>query len=539
MGVFGVLVKLMPFITRAGVILGGILVADLVSAQDKSTIYNTWGDLATAVGSKQNMQPSTNPRPGDSSSLPAIDTTLSFATSDGTGTMFTMAGYTGKALVVDGFRLIVRGASGNPQTLLPNEVSDLPHTQTDGYLFHVTGSGALELDGNFDVQGAGTSTSTAGVILAEKGAYVLMRGIVFDDCIGKTANVLYMSDPSTRADVNSCRFSKNSPIKDGGAIYVNNGAALVITDPSFSSPGGSGHGIYTSSGNVTFPACDDDDMGCNWTPNAKESGTTAEVGDCKSITACCDSLNMDNDDSNDDVVERFFRKNIALVVCLSIMLVAAISTAVYYRKKLRKARHHSDIRLTDMDLGEPLLQDGEDRKNSIADEYRERGGSVVEMVRSLWKVDTETNNSAQAENWQIEYKQLKFNQRIGTGAYGAVFDGVYGDTKLPVAIKRITLSADPDKNKGEIKQAQTEVSMHSYTSLCDIASLTSRGLLRVPWLFRSTNPSLSSPHLPSSPLLPSRHHTYPLVTTPTLSSPLTPLLPSRPSDADPVGVAPP
>jgi hypothetical protein len=382
------------------------------------------------------------PSPRGDLEFPIVDTSLSFST-------FSMDGYNGTAIRVDGFQLIIRGADSqilNPTLASPKS----PTTGVDGYLFHVTGNGVLSMKGNFGITHSGNPTSLAGAIVAEDGAYVEAKFVDFIGCQGKSAAAISLTGKGTQARLESCSFEKNKPLggEGSGVISVLDQARLIVSEPSFSSSQG-GQAIIIGGGNVTFAGSDDDMAGCYFVPTIDTSH--AAVNDCKTVTACCNSLHGIL--TTNESIQQFFRENVPLVASLSILLFAALLSTMYYRNKLKRARHHSDIA---MDLGEPLLSGGDDIR---ATKGSTRGpGSVVEMVKSLWKDDTMRESiNGHTENWQIEYKQLKFKNRIGSGAYGAVFDGVYGDTKLPVAIKRITLSADPDKNKDEITQAQTEV----------------------------------------------------------------------------------
>jgi serine/threonine protein kinase len=54
-----------------------------------------------------------------------------------------------------------------------------------------------------------------------------------------------------------------------------------------------------------------------------------------------------------------------------------------------------------------------------------------------------------------QYKQIKMGQRIGSGAFGQVFNGHYGDQ--PCAIKEMSLSDDPEKFQNELRSAREEM----------------------------------------------------------------------------------
>jgi hypothetical protein len=134
------------------------------------------------------------------------------------------------------------------------------------------------------------------------------------------------------------------------------------------------------------------------------------------------------------------------VGCVLFVIVLAFGLYYYYRN--RAARHYSDLHFgfKNSNLGEPLLdRGGADGK-----------GNAVEMVSTLWRRATRSNANIN-DPWQLQYNKLKFGARIGSGAFGTVFDGTYGETKLKVAIKRILLSADADAYRNEIKAAHSEM----------------------------------------------------------------------------------
>jgi serine/threonine protein kinase len=80
------------------------------------------------------------------------------------------------------------------------------------------------------------------------------------------------------------------------------------------------------------------------------------------------------------------------------------------------------------------------------------------MLESMWSAKSPSeqqrpNNVA----WQIKFSDLVVQDRVGAGAYGQVFKGLYGSTKLPVAIKVIALSTDVDELADEVAAAKSEM----------------------------------------------------------------------------------
>jgi hypothetical protein len=130
-----------------------------------------------------------------------------------------------------------------------------------------------------------------------------------------------------------------------------------------------------------------------------------------------------------------------------VLFVIVLAGGVYYYYRNRSARHYSDLRFgSGSSLGEPLLASSPGS-----------APSAVEMVSLLWRQTTQRSSASIQDPWQLNYKKLKFGVRIGSGAFGTVFDGTYGETKLKVAIKRILLSADADAYRSEIKAAHSEM----------------------------------------------------------------------------------
>jgi hypothetical protein len=126
------------------------------------------------------------------------------------------------------------------------------------------------------------------------------------------------------------------------------------------------------------------------------------------------------------------------------MLLLALLLILYYRRQNQRMRHHSDLDLKDM-LSEPLLGESLPKER----------GTAVEMVTSMWK-DTSSTTTIQ-QPWQINFAKLNLGKRIGAGAYGMVFEGVYNEGRQPVAIKRLLLSIHEEARATEIKSAQSEM----------------------------------------------------------------------------------
>jgi serine/threonine protein kinase len=61
--------------------------------------------------------------------------------------------------------------------------------------------------------------------------------------------------------------------------------------------------------------------------------------------------------------------------------------------------------------------------------------------------------------WEIDAAKLHINQKIGSGAFGAVFEGRYERTKQPVAIKRMALVPDAETQEQQVKEIHNEMTI--------------------------------------------------------------------------------
>jgi hypothetical protein len=85
----------------------------------------------------------------------------------------------------------------------------------------------------------------------------------------------------------------------------------------------------------------------------------------------------------------------------------------------------------------------------------ERGNASAHGYSASISEDDRVSNP-----WQIDHAKLVLRKRIGGGTYGTVFQGMYG--KDQVAIKRLTLSPDPDDEEDEgqtIKSVMSEAQL--------------------------------------------------------------------------------
>jgi hypothetical protein len=139
---------------------------------------------------------------------------------------------------------------------------------------------------------------------------------------------------------------------------------------------------------------------------------------------------------------------IALYVVVGTLLLLAILCILYLRRKNSRARHHSDLDFDDLGkLNQPLLEGNEQEGR--------RQSTAVEMVTKMW--NSQDSKARIKHPWQIDYRKLCLGRRIGSGAFGMVFEGRYDGTMHPVAVKKLPLSLEEDSRKQEAKAAQSEM----------------------------------------------------------------------------------
>jgi serine/threonine protein kinase len=137
---------------------------------------------------------------------------------------------------------------------------------------------------------------------------------------------------------------------------------------------------------------------------------------------------------------------IALVVMAA---AVAMAFAVYYRRRDKQARHHSDLELTGSQYV-PL--DGSSMMVSGAGSSSGSRGSTGPLA--VAKMSKDPN---QRHPWQLQYSELKVGEMIGAGSFGMVFKGSL--KQQVVAIKRMNLSSDPDARATEMNSANQEMTL--------------------------------------------------------------------------------
>ena len=159
----------------------------------------------------------------------------------------------------------------------------------------------------------------------------------------------------------------------------------------------------------------------NWKCSGSKTGTSA--------TAC-----ESTQSSSDSGSSAYF----ALIIGGVLVLLVVMLVIFLYRRQRRP------------NFGrEPLLGSQETERTSSR-------VSAVEMFSSMWN-NPEKQTIGQA--WEIDAAKLHINQKIGSGAFGAVFEGRYERTKQPVAIKRLTLAIDIEIQEQQVKEIHNEMTI--------------------------------------------------------------------------------
>jgi hypothetical protein len=289
-------------------------------------------------------------------------------------------------------------------------------------------------------------------------------------CTGKGCfgGALYVHTNQVQATLNSCKFDNNEATI-GGAICVQPGCSITMEGSAvFEANKMTGQGsdgksdglnaiVIQPEGTVVFsPGC-----------TLSSGSAIGYVDNCESLSSCCKHSQFQNDGKNEIPLSA-----VGIIIALAIVGVVAIFNLVYYRRRNNKARHYSDLDIGGL-LDEPLLADGERRLRSGSTKgaeswwkggfsKKDRAGSADLTTTDLFSTINALASRDQADRlhksaWQIPYSKMKMQKRIGTGAFGLVFDGFYGEQ--PVAIKEMTLSDDPETFKSELQSCREEMNI--------------------------------------------------------------------------------
>jgi serine/threonine protein kinase len=140
------------------------------------------------------------------------------------------------------------------------------------------------------------------------------------------------------------------------------------------------------------------------------------------------------------------------VYVLGAIIAAGVIILLLFCCKRKEERANKD------GLSEPLLDKGEEMRR-VTFGRRSDGTAypAAEIVSELW---ANTGGVKIKQPWLIDFAQLRLGKAIGSGASGTVFDGTYDETtQQPVAIKRISLSADEEARRKELISAQKEMKL--------------------------------------------------------------------------------
>jgi predicted outer membrane repeat protein len=174
------------------------------------------------------------------------------------------------------------------------------------------------------------------------------------------------------------------------------------------------------------------------------------------MTDCCKASKL----PKQSTITKFFEDEVwrTTFIIAVIMCIGTAFAARYYYTRNEKARHHSDL-----DLPEPP------HRSVVLSRFALRTKRITQSMHPTncccfsfgWRVQFPLARQASSVDkpWLIKHRQLKFKECIGSGAFGTVYNGRYGETKNPVAIKRIELNGDPDEYRKELAEAQAEMQL--------------------------------------------------------------------------------
>jgi predicted outer membrane repeat protein len=397
-------------------------------------IATSWKDLGTAVGA---AKPGTETTLTLSSQFENSDyaSTISIGTASGTAVNITIIG-SGAVLDAQNKGRAFKVLKGAELTL--RDVTIQGGHSTNDHQGGEQGGGAVQVQGvmysfgvtfqkswSGDKYGGGAIAVNAGGIMIMEGGAVTNNGQ--DPSSGKKTEIGGGILVTGVLKATGVKLNQNTAESSGGAISVNRGTVELVDCQieNNNAPAGSAiEGVQTSM--VTMKTSS---LGSNQNPDTElqfQTGASLFLDRCQKVapitkmfsvecaesSTCCPALNAAPFLKLTDKLSESTTIIIVAIAC-TFVLVLAIAANSYNRKQHLK-RRYSELAIEmslECDLSESLLGD------NANGEHR----NSLEMLQSVWAKKSPAKQKRHA--WQIKYADLVMKDRVGSGAYGQVFEG--------------------------------------------------------------------------------------------------------------------
>jgi hypothetical protein len=397
----------------------------------------------------------------------ALDATTKEACTTGSGYFF----------YVENADLIITGSSQYETLKLKGGINE----GTGGGAIGAGANAKLEFTNvEFQVNRATTTGGAVSMTKGGKGSSLTASSVFFNDgSAGQQGSALYL-ESIEMATLSECKLNSNGVVQTSSA-----GAVSLLGTPSFpttaaimssefASNKALGPGSAIAIGEYSKLSIEGIDLHNNENNGKSDSAITVEgagssvrfgsfastteqchrdgaagspainIANCAGVSACCNKLK----EQLKEPASHWSTNEIAILLTIVVGLMVVTAMLVFYYRKNQQARHHSNLHVTGL-FGDKPMKDMQ--RPLIAGKREEPHFSYFPEMGPSPK--TQSKKSA----WSIDYKKVNFDKKIGSGAFGSVFQGTFGNTKLPVAIKRIMLSQDPEAFKEQVNQAQSEI----------------------------------------------------------------------------------